>query len=47
MTWQPGKFLPLPSALVALACLQGASFWAQGRKQAGLRPEGALTGHEA
>lgn len=24
VTWQPGKFLPPPSALVALACLQGS-----------------------
>ena len=37
MTWQPGKFLPPPSAPVALACPQGSlpgtSCWV-GNKQA-------------
>lgn len=38
VTWQPGKFLPLPSEPVALACPKGVCFWDQlmGRKQAGL-----------
>lgn len=51
VTWQLGRFPPSPSALVAPACLQRVSFWAQlqDKKQVGLCPVDSLAGpwHQA